>query len=201
MIRLRSSLPRNRQFYSLIGGNLVVLALVGVFVLRPAFAALTKHTTEITSTKAEILGLQKKTENLKQLTQTYPIYESQYAPLIQSLPKTRDTAGYLTQLEDLAKLTSNQLLTTDAGGAQPGGGAQGTQKPAAPQTQMGGFPTIPLKIDIVGTYASVQDFIQRLETMDRFTRVDALELRLADTSGAVKATLEIQTLYLSGGAT
>lgn len=200
-------IPKDRKFYALIGGNLVILALIGVFGLRPVIGLLSKHTKEIGTVRAEIVSVEKKTADLRTLKQAYPQYEQTYATLIQGLPRTRDVAGYQTELEELAKLTSNQLTTVDTSGGSGGaaaGAAPTTQKPGdkpagSPGATVGGFPTIPVKVDISGTYASVLDYVSRLETMARFTQVTGMDLKGSTSTGAVKATLDLQTLYLPEG--
>jgi Tfp pilus assembly protein PilO len=214
--------PKNRRFYLLLGGNVIVLILIALFVLRPVVNLLVKHTTEITKERAEIAGIQQKTAALRKLKEAYPAYAAVYQPILGSLPKTRDVAGYQTELEDLAKLTSVQLVTIDTSGKAAGAsgsatastpsspapakGNTATPSPApatAPTTtptspSVGGFQTIPVKADVTGTYATILDFLHRLETMDRFTRVTALQIQSESRTGAVKATIEMQTFYVGG---
>lgn len=182
---------RNQTFYLIVLGNLAAVALVGLFVLRPVFGALSTNTRQITQTRAETVALERKTTELRHLKEVYPTYASQYAPILDNLPKTKDTAGFQTELEDLAKLTSVQLRTVDTSVQ-----AAGANQTAANTPQMvGGFPVIPAKVEILGSFTAVSDFINRLETMDRFTRLTGLELKSNDSSGQVKATVEMQTLY------
>lgn len=193
----KPQLPKSRKFYALLGGNVLVLIVLGVLVLRPIFGMLVKHTDEITQVRAETAALQQKTVELRKLKEVYPEIERTYSPLIQNVPKTRDVAGYQTELEELARLTSIQLTTVDTSSTTATGGT--APKTGATTLQVGGFPAIPVKVTVSGSYASILDFINRLETMNRFTRVTAMDLASADASGAVKATLELQTLYLTGG--
>lgn len=207
---------RDHTFYALIAGNVVVLLLIGVFVLRPLFGMLTRHTAEITRTKAEIASLGKKTVDLQKLRDTFPAYEAAYAPIIANIPKTRDVAGYQTELEELAALTKINLLSVDtsstvekpvtAGNTTGNATARSTQPTTSTEpstvvqtvpavTQVSGFPAVPVKIDITGSYAAILDFVNRLETMDRFTRVTSLNLQRAGNQGVIKATLDLQTLY------
>ncbi len=197
--------PRNRFFYGLLAGNAVVLALLGFFAVRPILGVLSKHTTEITKTTAEITAVQNRTAELRKLRETYPALEAQYQPLLAVVPKTKDIASYQTELEELAQVTSTQLLTVDTAGEQKAGASQSaqpaTQKPgeaaaAKPAgTTAGGFPTLPVRIDITGSYTAVLDFVQRLETMDRITKVTGLDLVGNPATGAVKATITAQALY------
>lgn len=205
------TVPKNRKFYALLGGNLVALILIGLFVLRPALGQLDKHATEITKTAADIQGLQKKTTDLRKLKETYPQYEAIYTPIIASFPRTRDVAGYQTELDELAKLSNVQLSVVDMsakGAAAPAAGAApttqkpgetGTAEPAAASktaaTTVGGYPSIPVRLEITGTYVTILDFISRLETMNRLTKVTAIDLSGSNT-GALKASLDVQTLYL-----
>ncbi len=189
-------LPHDRTFYLLIGGNLVTLLLIGFFAVRPVLGMLNAHTSEITKTKSELAAVETKVAELRKLKDTYAASEQTYAPVISGLPRTKDVAGYQTQLEDVARLTSNRLTTVDTstGGAKAGAPAATAAAPA----QAGGFPTIPVKVELSGTYATVLDFVQRVERMDRFTKVTSMDLGGSDKSGALKATLELQTLYIPG---
>ncbi len=183
--------PRGRLYYYLIAGNAVVLALIGFFVLRPVFGALSSHADEIARTKAEIATLQQKTDELRQLKETLPAAQAAYGGVIQNAPKTKDIAGYQTELEELAALTRTRLVTVDTTGAGPDG-----QNPAAQTTQtVAGFPTFPVKIDVTGAYASTLDFLNRLETMDRFTRVTSVTINQADEAGGVQLTITAQSIY------
>jgi Tfp pilus assembly protein PilO len=209
------------RFYLLLAGDVVVVVLVAIFVLRPIIGMLNKHTGEITRTKAEIAAVAQKTSELRKLRDTYPAYEATFAPLIATLPKTRDVAGYQTELEDLAKLTSNQLLTVDtsslsgsaakpapsaaAATPPPKADAKATPTPepvaSGPSTTLAtvaGFPAIPVKVQLTGTFGSILDFIHRVETMDRFTKVNALDLRANDASGGLKADIQLTTFYVPG---
>ena len=195
MIKPHISFPKNRKFYALVAGNLVALAAIGVLVLRPILGMLVSHTTEITTVRGQTAAIERKSNELRKLKDIYPQFEQTYAPAIQAVPKTRDIAGYQTELEELARLTSITLLTVDTSG----GGAGGSAPKASSQTvQVGGFPAVTVQVIMTGTFATTLDFINRLETMNRFTRVTAMDLTASDTSGAVKATLELQTLYLEG---
>lgn len=193
---IRKSLPnlKNHLFYTLIGGNLVVLLLLGFFAIRPVFGMLNAHTTEITRTKAEISAAEVKATELRKLKDAYATSEQTYAPIIQSLPRTKDVAGYQTQLDELAQLTSNQLTVIDTSSTAKGG----APAPVAAPVQAGGFPTIPVKAELKGTYATVLDFVQRVEKMDRFTRVTSMDISSSDSSGGLNVTLELQTLYIPG---
>ncbi|MDP9212161.1 MAG: type 4a pilus biogenesis protein PilO [bacterium] len=183
--------PRGRLYYYLIAGNVVILALIGFFVLRPVFGALSAHADEIAQTKGDIATLRQKTDDLRQLKETLPATQAAYGGVIQNAPKTKDIAGYQTELEELAALTRTTLVTVDTTGAGPDG-----QTPAAQTVQTaGGFPTFPVKMDVTGAYASVLDFLNRLETMDRFTRVTSVSINQADGAGGVKLTITAQSIY------
>lgn len=209
------TIPKNRKFYALLGGNLVVLVLVGLFVLRPALGQLSKHATEITTVTADIQNAQVRTNDLRKLKETFPQYEAVYTPIIATFPRTRDVAGFQTELDELAKLASVQLSVVDTSG-KPAGASSGGAAASAPTTQKagetekaepatsagkpagsstGGYPSIPVRLDVSGTYATVLDFISRLENMNRLTKITSIQLTGSNT-GAVKASLDVQTLYL-----
>jgi Tfp pilus assembly protein PilO len=184
---------KSNTFYLLIAGNLIVLALAGFFVLRPVLGLLSKHTHEISQTRSETKALAQKATALRQLKEVYPGYEAEYGPLVDSLPKTKDVAGYQTTLEDLAKLTQVTLTLVDTTAMKPGDPAA---KTAA--TSASGFPIVPVKINVNGSFAQVLDFVSRLETMSRFTRVTGLTVSAESASGSVKANIDAQTLYFPG---
>lgn len=192
-MKLAIKVNQSQTFYLVVIGNLIVLALAGLFVLRPVVGLLTKHTGEISQARAETASLTKKSAELKQLKETLPGYQSQYASALEGLPKTKDVAGYQTTLEDLAKLTGINLTLVDTSGSAQQGGKSGTTATQAPQ-MVGGFPVIPVRMEISGSYAQTLDFLQRLESMSRFTRVTGLGLS-ADTTGTLKTTINAQTLY------
>lgn len=190
-ISLGSLRPRReRLYYYLIAGNVVVLALIGLFVLRPVFGVLGTHADEIARTKGEITTLHEKTDRLRELKTTLPATEAVYGGVIQNAPKTRDIAGYQTELEELAALTKTTLVTIDTTGTGPDGSAAAAQ---GKQT-LAGFPTFPVKLDVGGSYASVLDFLHRLETMDRFTRVTGVTINQAE-DGAIQVTINAQSIY------
>ncbi|MEX2043464.1 MAG: type 4a pilus biogenesis protein PilO [Patescibacteria group bacterium] len=181
----------SQRYYYLIAGNVAVLILIGVFVLRPVMGLLGDHADEITDVKADIAAARQKTETLRELKESLPATKAVYAPVIENAPKHQDIAGYQTELEDLATLTKVDLLTVDTSGTPEG------QAPTADQADLtvGGFPAFPVSIDVEGSYANVLDFVNRLETMERFTRVTALNFVQADGSGEVKLTITAQSLY------
>jgi hypothetical protein len=65
-------------------------------------------------------------------------------------------------------------------------------------TSAGGFPVVPVKIEVTGSFAQVLDFVSRLETMSRFTRVTGINVTSDSATGGVKANIDAQTLYLPG---
>jgi Tfp pilus assembly protein PilO len=180
-----------QRFYYLIAGNVLVLVLIGIFVLRPVMGLLGRHADETTALKADIATAEQKIETLRALKESLPATKAVYAPVIENAPKHKDIAGYQTELEDLAALTEVDLVTVDTSGTAKG------QSPAAaqPDLTIGGFPAFPLSIDVTGSYANVLDFVNRLETMNRFTRVTALNFVQADAAGEVKLTITAQSLY------
>lgn len=194
---------RNKVFYGLLAGNTVVLALVGVLAVRPAFGQMQKHTTEITRTTAELNGTQEKTLKLRQLKEAYPQYAATYAPILQSIPRDKDVAGYQTELDALATLTSIQLRTVDTSDKAPAPGGAKVDAAAPPAAKpkvsaAGGFPSTTVRIEIAGSYASVLDFVRRVETMARITKVTSMDLQANATTGSVQGSLELQTLYIPG---
>ena len=176
----------NRTFYGLLAGNVIVLALLGFFAIRPVAGLLVKHTTEIGQVRGEVSSIQKKTDELRKLKGSIDTYEQTYAPLLDGLPKTKNVAAFQTELDELAKLTGSQLLTFDAAPKTSG---------TTTATSVGGFQAVPANVTLGGTYASVQDFIRRVETMNRFTRVASLDLKASPDTGALRATIQLQTLY------
>lgn len=192
-MKLHLTASKTRTFYLLIAGNVIVLALAGFFVLRPVIGLLSKHTQEIAQTRSETKALAQKSNELRQLKEVYPAYEAEYAPIVESLPQTKDVAGYQTTLEDLAKLTQVNLVMVDTTAMKAGDPAA---KAAA--TSAGGFPVVPVKIDVSGSFTQVMDFVSRLETMSRFTRVTGINVTTDPTTGGVKANIEAQTLYFPG---
>lgn len=193
MISIHTS--KDQTFYLLILGNLVVLALLGMFVLRPIFGSMATHTKALTATRSETTAIQQNTTQLRQLKQNYPAVEAQYAPILASMPKTKDTAGYQTELEALAQLTSVSLKQVDTTDGAATGNAAGTAAKAGTPTTVAGFPVIPVKVTMSGSYASIADFLNRVETMDRFTRVTGLTLTSASGAGDVQAQASLQTFY------
>jgi Tfp pilus assembly protein PilO len=181
------TLSNKNRYYALLAGNLVVLAAVAIFAVRPTLGLLVKRTGEIAQTKAEIAQLEVKTAELRKLKESYPTYAATYEPILQGLPKEKDTARYQTELDDLAAATTVTLTNV----AFP----KKTGAAAATPANAGSFPSVAVKVDISGTFATVYDFVQRLESLDQFTKVTSLSLT-ADNSGAVKASLDLQTFYL-----
>lgn len=187
----------SQRYYYLIAGNVVVLILIGIFVLRPVMGLLSQHADEITSVKSDIAAAERKTETLRRLKESLPATEAVYRPVIANAPKHKDIAGYQTELEDLAALTKSNLLVVDTSGKADEAQAQG---PAKTDLTVGGFPAFPVSIEVTGSYANVLDFVNRLETMDRFTRVVGLEFVQEDLSGEVRLTITAQSLYFGKGS-
>ena len=185
MINL-AHIKHNRTFYGLIAGNVLLLGLIGLFVIRPVVGLLVTHTREIGQVRGEVTAAQKKTEELRKLKDSYTFYEQTYAPILQGLPKEKDIAGFQTELDELSRQTGAVLDTFDVPQGQGG----------QPQN-VGGFQAMPITINLTGTYATILDFTNRLETMSRITRVAGLDLRVENAgTGAMNATLQIQTLFL-----
>ncbi len=206
-MKLSVSVSRKNRFYVYIAANIVIVAVLGIFVLRPVFGLLVKHTAEITQTKKDIAKADQKAAKLRELKSDMPKYEAEYGPILANVPKQKDTAAYQTELEALAKVTSVTLKTVDSTASPAGGsgsssaggsssGSAGTAKPATAQTSsVGSFPSTPFTVSVSGTYATILDFVSRLETMNRFTKVTAIDFK-ADGTGLLNTTINLQTFYL-----
>lgn len=212
-MKLSLSVSRKNRFYVYIAANILVVAALGVFVLRPIFGLLVKHTAEITQTKKDIAKADQKAAKLRELKNDLPKYEAEYGPILANVPKQKDTAAYQTELEALAKLTSVTLKTVDSTAATPGGGtssggssgsagsassgssSSATKSQSAPASSVGSFPSTPFTVSVSGTYATILDFVSRLETMNRFTKVTAIDFK-ADGTGLLNTTINLQTFYL-----
>ncbi len=203
MIKLSvKSVPDNQRFWLLLAGNFVVLGLVGFFVLRPVLGLLVSHTNQIVATRQQIAASQQKIADLQNLKVTLPELTATYAPLANSLPPTKDMAGYQAELEALAAVTSVQLITVNSAGAVDNSKSANTTNAANAQpTQVGGLPATPVKIDVAGPFANVLDFMHRLETMNRFTRVTGFDIKANESTGSIRAAIQLQVLYQPAGGT
>ncbi len=187
---------RNRAI--LLAAVFVLLLLVWFFFMfRPNQRRISELRAEQEQVQQEIGGLQVQLERLRELQRQEPQLRAQFARLQDALPDDPRLPDFILQVQEAANLAGIDFLSitpslpaafTPPGAMQP--------PPEAAQLQ-----AISVSISVTGTYFEVEDFIIRLERLQRAVRIGSFTLApgegAAGGSPTLSTTLQMQMFMVS----
>ena len=155
---------------------LAALALVGLvlagnaLVLSPRMRARAEARDQVATARQEEAALRATLAELQKLASDTTT-EAELARLGTLIPSEPDLAGFIRTMNDLAAAARVDWSSL-------------TPAPAVANAA-GGPVTIPITVDVEGTFFQVLDYLKRLEDLERLVVVDALDVA---ASGAMEGT-------------
>jgi Tfp pilus assembly protein PilO len=149
----------------------VLLAAVGVataVVYVPQQRKLRALQAEISREKLKLAETAKQTAAVPQLIRQVDQMKKRYSNFGRRLPQQRELGGFLREISE--NLAQERL-------------ADQTIEPGSP-TRAELFHTLPIVMRFHGSYLSLASFLQRLDEMERLTRVQRLVIRGSNTATA-----------------
>jgi len=151
--------------------SLSVMALFGIFAIRPTVITIIELNKEAEGKKSIASKLETKIENLDKAQLTYNQNKGTIDLVNIAIPDGPSPETYVRQVEGLAK--TNQVSLVGVGTSRV--------KIAGASTEAKSFPTesedIEITLDVAGTYQDLMQFIVQFEKMRRPMFVDILNLR------------------------
>ncbi len=153
---------------------ILVWILFYVFLIRARQAELAEVREEIEAAEQQTVQLQAELERLQELQENAPQLEALLATFRQLVPPRNELPNYIFLMQDIANRSGVGFLSI-------------TPELPKPPPEGAALAEIRMTITANGGYFAVQDFLRRLEDLDRASRVDNLTMS-GETEEATGAT-------------
>lgn len=149
---------------------LLVCLIFYFFFIRPRSSELGRVTDEVESAQNETTSLQAQLTDLRNLRDNAAELNQELNDIRALVPKTYDIYNFLLQVQDAATASGVGLGQID---------------PEFPATPPEGATLAQIRVTLVarGGYFSLQDFIRRLQELDRALSMDGITLSIAEDEG------------------
>jgi Tfp pilus assembly protein PilO len=167
--------PRNRLILTIAAAALVVLALVAL-LLYPQFQKLSALNSEVAAASAQAEAAKLQLEARRGFKDRAIETDAKWLRLMNQVPDTPDLASLIIELQDTAFDSGVQVVSVT---------------PAQP-TLVSTFQSIPVSVEILGTWSDTVDYAQSLLKLDRGLRVISFNVKVtndAATSNVRNASL------------
>jgi len=156
--------------------TVVVAAGWFLFSYRPTQKHLTEVRTQVVAERQQVAQLRAQLTHLQALKANEPKLRALIARYNTALPSDPGLPQFILQMQDAATRAGVDFLSvTPSLPAAPGSSTGGTTNVAT------GLREISVNINTTGQYFTVQNFMYRLERMNRVLRVDTFSLNSAAT--------------------
>jgi len=145
--------PRNRLIITIVAAALLVIALIAVLVY-PQVSQLAQLRTDVEEASAQAQVAKAQLEQRRGFKDRAIETNAKWLRLMNQVPDTPDLSSLIIELQDTAFKSGVQLLSVT---------------PAEPATNAG-FWSIPVTVEIAGTWADSVDYMQALIKLDRGLR-------------------------------
>ncbi len=159
-----------KQFYYLLTGIIVLALAAGGATYGWANTKLRHEIQTLKIRLADVQLADTSLDELAKLQNKYQAVSSAVPKLYEALPKTKQQSAIVNQLQQIAAASGVDLVSTSflSGSGLPG---------STSQTQVvGGLLSLPANVQINGSYTGLLTFLQRLETLNRFNSVTAMNV-------------------------
>lgn len=161
-------------------GVVVILAGWFLMVFRPNQQKVSDLRDEIEATQEEIVALEAQLLRLQALRDRAPELREEAARFSLALPTSPRVPDFILQVQEAADQAQVDFLTITPSLPAPfEGGTSGLQ-------------AVGVSISTTGSYFTLQDFIHRLERLDRALRVNSFSLSTPDEDGTMSTSLSMQ---------
>ncbi len=172
--------PRNTLIAVAVGIVLIVAILTAVFVL-PQFGRLGDLSTQIDAANAESSAAQMLLEQRREVKNRAAATNNTLLTLANAIPENPELPSLIIELQDGAYASGVSLR-----GVTP-------QVPAVVDAET--FVTVPLSLEVWGTWSDTVDFLQRLRKLGRQVRIATFESFVIEESAASDARIKTPPYY------
>ncbi|MFN2545480.1 MAG: type 4a pilus biogenesis protein PilO [Actinomycetota bacterium] len=139
-------------------GAVVVALLVFMVLVKPKMAQVGDLKTQVTEATAQTQQLQAQVAELREAKDQAPTTARQLAELNDQVPETADEPGFLRRLKRAADRSAVDLISI---------------APSQPSAT-GPYSTIPVELQVKGSYFALEEYLFRLETFARAAKMSSL---------------------------
>jgi Tfp pilus assembly protein PilO len=179
------------------GASLLVVLLVVFLLVLPKVSAIHKANDDLAAARATQTQLQAHLEQLKATEAQAKQIRTELSKLSAAVPPTVALPDLIRTLNDLADAAGVDFLTLAPGQPSAVEGAPGTL-PGTAAPVSGALPVgvsvVPVSVTLEGSYFSVDEYLFRLETLPRISKVNGLTLGIG-TGGYPQLALSFQANF------
>lgn len=175
-----------RLRFVLVGlGCTALVAIWFLFMFRPNRERIAELRDQISATEEEITSLEAQLLRLQQLQREEPRLRAELARFGDALPPDPRVPDFILQVQDAANLSGIDFLSIT---------------PSVPAPGAAGFSVISVSISTTGDFFEVEDFIFRLERLQRALRINSFSLGGDPGALGVSLSMHMFTLPQAGPA-
>lgn len=152
--------PRTPLFAA--GGALLVAVLAYFVLVLPKMGQVSETREQLQAAQQEEAQLRSQLSRLEAARVDAPRIRRELAELRRRVPKVADLPGILNLLQDAADQAKVDFFSVSPGDPE-----------AAP---VGGAAAIPAEVQVIGSFFQVDEFLFRLESLSRATRVGSVDV-------------------------
>jgi Tfp pilus assembly protein PilO len=167
--------------------SLLVALIALVFLLMPRISAVGKRADDIDQAVKQHQDLESQLAQLQEAKRTAKVVQQQLNHLETKIPPTTDLPSLIRLLQNASDGSAVDFMSV---------------APGSPGTTIPGISTIPLQINVTGSFFSVEEFLFKLETLPRAVRVTQITVGPGGTTpGGLDLTMggEVYTTDQSAG--
>jgi len=164
----------------------VVALLALVFLLLPRISAVGKRSDDLDAAQAQQQSLESQLAQLQEAKREAKVVQKQLNRLETKVPPTAELPSLVRLLQGAADSSAVDFMSVS---------------PGTPTSTVPGISTIPLSINVTGSFFSVEEFLFKLETLPRAVRVTQITVGSGGEAGQLQLTMagEAYTTDASAG--
>ncbi len=171
--------------FTTIALSLLTLSFFGFFAINPTLSTIADLQKQISDNQFVSMQLKQKITNLTTLQGSYKGIQGDLPVLYAALPNTPDVTVLVGQLQSITQqsnvtLVNIQTLAVDVSALSPSK-----------------YNSFTFALDISGSYANIQTFLQTITSFNRIITIDALSLTKATASNTYSASLRGNAYFKS----
>jgi len=171
--------PRNRLIVVAVGAALVVVLLF-VVLLVPAFNQMKELGAQIDTAEQQAQAARALLDQRREVKDAAAVTDATLMQLNNAVPSNPELPAFIIELQDLAYSTGVSLRAVTPNDPVSGGE---------------GFVTIPIALQVYGTWADTVDYLQQIRRLPRQVRVGDFESTLLDEAAAEDAGMKAPPYY------
>jgi Tfp pilus assembly protein PilO len=171
--------PREQFILTVVGSVVLILIMVALLVY-PSFQKLGKLDSQITQAQADVSTAKSLLAQRQAIKDRSSQTDATWLTLANQVPDNPDLPALIIELQDAAFDSGVQLVAVS---------------PAAPTNKVT-YVSVPMQIEILGTWADTVDYLQRLAKLSRALRILQVTSGVSDNATvAARATAELPDYF------